>query len=543
MEVNTSRAQRDRESEIQIITSPSKIQDIYVGMVEGAKENVMLVFPTLGAFKRAEILGILRSLRYAADKGIEIRIMTPEGDVDAINEIKRRVLDHPNIEVRFIAPPKKIREGKEEVVTILEIDRRSLLIMELVDDSKDSFADAIGKAVYWTNKINLMAYTMTFSGLWNETEHKGEIQLKAAQLMELNQQATELTMNLRDIISRLEVSGARLVSSEEHFKSLSSKFKEAQIDLSGKEDKLKLETSKRKLAQEKLRRADVNLIEKNVDLRVAQDVLADSNKKLTNVNQEIAQTVRELAIANLNLKVHNKMQKDFINLAAHELRTPIEALLLASELMLGDQSDDIAEMLHAIHRNALRLKKLSEDILDVARIESGTFKIKNEQISISELVSQAVDDVKPLILNSKLKMEIIDWTRQREEGKSAYVLGDRDRLGQVLSNVLHNAIRFTEQGSISTEVAVQYQGTNEGSKKKLVVITIRDTGSGINAAIMPRLFTKFATASPSGTGLGLYISKNIIESHGGAISADNNETGGGAKFTISLPLLNIYPKS
>jgi signal transduction histidine kinase len=261
------------------------------------------------------------------------------------------------------------------------------------------------------------------------------------------------------------------------------------------------------------------------------------------------------------LKSHEKMQKEFINIAAHELRTPIVPILNLSELLYsnakGQQQQQQKEMLEIILRNANRLHQLTEDILDVTRIESHTLQIRKERFNLNDVIVDIVEDYRKQIANGNVKL------MYEPGGSIILVEADRQRLIQVISNLLDNAIKFTEEGTVTVtattsssiikkrEEADRDSGERGGAgeeKEEEVVIAIKDTGTGIDPELMPRLFTKFATKSYHGTGLGLYISKSIIEAQGGKMWAENNNIKNGsdsetkhkgATFYFTLPVVNI----
>jgi two-component system, OmpR family, sensor histidine kinase VicK len=227
------------------------------------------------------------------------------------------------------------------------------------------------------------------------------------------------------------------------------------------------------------------------------------------------------------LKEADKMKTEFINVAAHELRSPIQPVLGLSELLLNQEGniEQYRDLLNAINRNARRLQQLTENILDVSKIESHTLELHKEKVNINDKIRKVINDVKCQIHNSdKLKIVFL------EPENSVYVEADKIRLYQTIANLLTNAIKFTKEGTISISASVKHH-TNE------LIISVKDSGEGIHPVIMPRLFTKFATKSLMGTGLGLFISKSIIEAHGGKIWAENNADGKGATFSFSLPLL------
>jgi two-component system sensor histidine kinase VicK len=222
------------------------------------------------------------------------------------------------------------------------------------------------------------------------------------------------------------------------------------------------------------------------------------------------------------LKRTDSMQREFINIASHEMKTPTQAIMGFSE-MLEQHPDRREEMTEAIKRNAKRLHKLTNDILDVSRIESQNLRLNKEKVNINEKISNVVNDIKNQIHNPD-KLQIV-FLKPKEP---LYVEADKIRLYQVIANLLSNAIKFTKEGTIS--IKAQLKDNNE------IAIIVKDPGAGIDNEVMPRLFTKFATRSDVGTGLGLYISKNIIEAHGGRMWAENNPDGKGATFSFSLPL-------
>ncbi|MDQ3851273.1 MAG: sensor histidine kinase [Thermoproteota archaeon] len=250
---------------------------------------------------------------------------------------------------------------------------------------------------------------------------------------------------------------------------------------------------------------------------------------ILNWNRRLSRLVKsktaQLEQANLTLqeaigqlKDHDRMQREFINVAAHELRTPTQAIIGYSELFyLRPESRE--ESIKAIARNAERLESLTRDILDVTRIEGKKLDLNKEKFDISEVVASAIDDTGRRVDDSNIKFEYTP--------RKIVVEADRIRISQVVSNLLSNAIKFTKQGTV-------YVSTD--NKDGQVVVSVKDTGPGIDLEIMPRLFTKFTTKSQTGTGLGLFISKSIIEAHGGRIWAENNKDKKGATFTFRLPL-------
>ncbi len=270
----------------------------------------------------------------------------------------------------------------------------------------------------------------------------------------------------------------------------------------------------------------------NIEVKKRTKELQDSNRQLSLTNQEIAQ-------ANEELKVHDKMQKEFINIASHEIKTPLQAIISASQLlqMYPERQKKFAS---AIQRNALRLQRLSNDILDVAKIESRSLKLKKELIDLNVLISNIVEDYKTIIAkdnqNIKLYFKPSNYT-------ALFVKADKERIAGVISNLLSNAIKFTKEG----EIFVSTEKVDNKSSSQYALVTVKDTGVGIDPEILPKIFSKFITKSFEGLGLGMYIAKNIVEAHEGKIWTENNNNNNngnrGAIFYFTLPLSKVVETS
>jgi signal transduction histidine kinase len=233
----------------------------------------------------------------------------------------------------------------------------------------------------------------------------------------------------------------------------------------------------------------------------------------------------------IQLQKNDKIQKEFINTAAHELRTPLQPILGLTEYIKKNAMDkEQIELLEIVIKNAQKLKKLSEDILDVSRIEINSLDLKEGKFAIENLVIEIVKEFQQGLNNDKrIEIEYI----KLEINKEYSVYGDRNRIGQVISNLISNSIKFIfKEGKISISI----EKTKDNNNVDIIIVKIKDTGIGIDDEIYPNLFTKFATKSFQGTGLGLYISKKIVEAHGGKIWAENNKNEKGASFYFSLPL-------
>lgn len=286
---------------------------------------------------------------------------------------------------------------------------------------------------------------------------------------------------------------------------------------------------------------------------------------------DLQESNKLLAISNEKLKEHDSLQREFINIAAHEMRTPIQPILGLSEMLreeilkrqdllltalvkeqnqTGDsagQTHDtdnmagsagrIAYMLEVISRNAQRLDKLSNNLLDVSRIENNALKLIRGRVDLNRKINNAVVDAKSSYLFSS-------YQRKKEDVKIIFepfpepliVYGDSTRLYEVISNLIYNAIKFTEKGTITIR---------SDRQDGYATVSVKDTGNGIDPEILQRLFIKFVTKSEKGVGLGLFISKSIVEAHGGKIWAENNKDGKGATFTFALPLAysDLEPKN
>jgi two-component system, OmpR family, sensor histidine kinase VicK len=242
---------------------------------------------------------------------------------------------------------------------------------------------------------------------------------------------------------------------------------------------------------------------------------------------------------NEQLKIHDKMQKEFINVAAHELRTPIQPIIGLSEVVLSNTKDtEQAKLLEVVNRNAKRLQRLTEDILDVTKIESQSLNLKKEQFNLNEVISNSIEDIMTKKVFPSLSIKTSNPTIKllNSHHRDISVYADKGRISQVVSNLLDNAIKFTKaEGNIT--IMIKKEGEAQNNNNQWVIVSVKDTGTGIDSEVMPRLFTKFATKSQtSGTGLGLYICKGILEAHGGRIWAENNSDDKGATFSFSLPI-------
>jgi signal transduction histidine kinase len=235
-----------------------------------------------------------------------------------------------------------------------------------------------------------------------------------------------------------------------------------------------------------------------------------------------------------------KMQQEFLNIASHEMKTPTQAILAISRL-LQTHPERKDEFIQAISRNAVRLQRLTNDILDVTRIESQTLKLKKEQFDLNDIILNVVQDYRNQLEKDKDKRNVkllllyneFNKNNSHDNKSPIFIEADRERISQVISNLLSNAIKFSKK-SAEDYISI---ATIQNKKDDQVIVSVKDTGSGIDSQILSRLFEKFVTKSDAGTGLGLFISKSIVEAHGGKIWAENNKDGkGGPTFYFSIPL-------
>ncbi len=368
----------------------------------------MLFLPTNSAYRREEKIGIFDCLQDAARRRLTVRVLLPS-DGEAEQKMRER-LESQGLKVRSIRAERSVHARSK----ILIVDNAQYLMIELKDDTKDTFVEAVGSAIFSDSRSTILSYITMFDSLWVQAE----------------------------------------------------------------------------------------LYEK--------------------------------------LEAHDKLQREFINIAAHELRTPVQPLRGLAEVLMNEfenqekQSGKNVEKIEVskadiemVMRNTIRLERLTNDILELSRIESNTLKLKEEIIDVNEKLADVVKDERNAI--PREKKENLKIIFERNEISPLKVRGDRSRLFEVLSNLISNAIKFTDEGTVT--ITAQRNSQNQ------VVITVKDTGKGIDPEIMPRLFGKFATKSDSGTGLGLYLSKKIVEAHGGRIWAENNKDGSGATFGFILPVV------
>jgi signal transduction histidine kinase len=259
------------------------------------------------------------------------------------------------------------------------------------------------------------------------------------------------------------------------------------------------------------------------------NAIKSRTSQLKEINNSLGETNRRLAVANKQLKIHDRMQKEFINVAAHELRTPImpilgEAQYIERQFMATKQLVAVDnEQVQSIMRNARRLVRLASDILDVTRIESKSLRINKRSFDLDIVIRSVLEDTKNALRADEERSNQV--LLQYDSIGSILVFADKGRIYQVIYNLLANSVKFTHEGYIRVVVE---RNSHE------IIVSVVDSGKGIDSDFMTRLFTKFSTKSETGTGLGLFICKSIIEAHGGKIWANNNSGGKGSTFSFTL---------
>jgi signal transduction histidine kinase len=422
-EIEIEKDTLDKTDTVQVIQDPVQIQNISYEIGRAAKNEILIIYSSANAFHRQEKLGAIKSLRETVEEsGMKARVLVPKEESIEESVQKLRQQDG-KIDIRYIEP------GLQTYVTIVVVDRRSSLVVELKDDTKESSYEAMGLGTYSNRKATVLSYVSIFESLWKQSE--------------LYEKLSELCEELKN------------------------------------RDKVQTE-----LCEE--------------------------------------------------LKNRDKVQTEFINIAAHELRNPIQPIVGLAEILRSKKKEIAStniydEYLSIIIRNARRLKDLTDNILDVARMESQSISLNKQMVNIDTLILGAVEDITKdqvgVTHHVKLLYHNINRKQELADNKVVLVYADRGRIIQVISNLISNAYNFARKGVITITKRIE-----DG----FVVVSVKDTGSGIDPQILPRLFTKFTTRSEKGTGLGLYICKRIIEAHGGKIWGENN-VDHGATFSFSLP--------
>jgi len=440
---------------VEVIQNSKRAKELYLHLLDIATKEIMIIFPTLHAFIRQEKIGVIQvikdavkyrntkarllmPLKYFADDAMWYAISDNERLLQSLQQRKpsQSPTQQPNLQEKSLKHKennnniisiddllyenieiRNIERTSETKSTILIVDKKLTLVMELRDDLKNTFEEAIGLSTYSNSSPGVLSFISIFESLW-----------KISELYE-------------------------------------------------------------------------------------------------------------------QIKSHDKMQKEFINVAAHELRTPTQVILGCSGI-LKEHPERIKEIVDLIYNNATRLQRLINNILDVTKIESHLLILHKKQFDLREIISSIIEEYRKQIKQDDRDIELIyEQQYDANSNNQIFVYADKERIIQVISNLLENAIKFTKIGFISITCDFKkyddtnYDGNDDSAIIDNVVVKIKDTGIGINKEIFPKLFTKFTSDSFQGTGLGLYISKNIIEAHGGNIGVQKNkENDEGVTFYFSLPL-------
>ena len=400
--------------EVKVLSDPVEIRKTYLNLIKSAKSDISLIIATPKALQRNYRGGIISMLLEASEKrNVTVNLVIPTYDNDKIQDdfLRSESLDKNfKFQMKSIAPV--TTQTHKIKTTFLIVDKKSVFIIDVKDDNKDNFLEAVGYATFHTSKSRTESYNFIFDTIWR------------------------------------------------------------QADL-----------------YESLREANKNLI-----------------------------------YSYQKLEEHDAMEKEFINLAAHELRTPSQSIIGYSE-MLKDLPERNKQYEEAISRNAERLYSLVTNMLSIARIESQTMRLNKTIFDLNVKIENVIRDVNQQVDLRKSDKVKIDFTPTSRID----IIADKEKIFQVFANLLNNAIKFTNEGSINITLKKK-EKTNEA------IITFKDNGPGIDAEIIPHLFSKFKTKSEKGLGLELYISKNIVEAHHGRIEAYNNPNSRGATFIVTLPL-------
>ena len=359
----------------------------------------------------------------------------------------------------------------------------------------------------------------------------------------------------------LKLKSEELTSKIEDITSKTEELNELNMALARANEQLELKTSEQNASNKALFESNRELAQVNKEIAETNKRFALTNKQfaLTNkqfieLSKELTAVNKELALAYQTIEKQNKIHIEFINIAAHELRTPIQPILGTAELLKneieeatyndrqdrnnnnGIQVEQIKSRIEVIIRNAKRLKELASNILDVSRIESQLLVLNKEQFNLEEVISSIISVYNES--SQKEKKLLVEL----EGDRNIIVKADKDKIAQVISNLLNNAVKFTKdepEGTISIS-SQRKDDDDDDNNNDYVLVSVKDTGKGIDNKIFPRLFSKFITttskSSTDGIGIGLFVSKAIVEAHGGKIWAENNSDGKGAAFAFSLPI-------
>jgi signal transduction histidine kinase len=374
----------------------------------------------------------------------------------------------------------------------------------------------------------------------------------------VSQNLFDLSLSEKDLKLKTE----DLASKTEDLAIKTEDLNELNMALARANQQLELKTSEQNASNKALFESNRELAQVNKEIAETNKRFALTNKQFVELNKELTAVNKELALAYQTIEQQNKIHIEFINIAAHELRTPIQPILGTAELLKSEIEEDayydrqdsnnnngiqverIKSRLEVIIRNAKRLKELASNILDVSRIQSQLLLLNKEEFDLEELISSIISEYNE---SQKGKKQLVEFKGER----NIIVKADKDRISQVISNLLNNAVKFTKdqpEGTISISCQRKDDDKDDNNNNNYVLVNVKDTGKGIDHEIFPRLFSIFVTSTTSttskssndGIGIGLFVSKGIVEAHGGKMWAENNNTHGerGARFYFTLPTIN-----
>ena len=434
---------------VDIISRSNNAEIAYLDLLRSSNKEIMLILPTVNAFLRQWKLGVFELItRAAMNRNVKIRMLIPSNHKleKFVERLEKQSLSIYNTSNNDSNNNKKVQIRSIQTLTetgstILIVDKKVSLVMELKDDSKAKFHEAIGTSTYSNSKAGVLSYVSIFENLWKQTETYQQV------------------------------------------------------------------------------------------------------------------------------KKSEELQQDFIRIAAHELRSPIQPILVISEMLksnvnskeLGNSQqiqvdrEEINDYIDVIIRNAKKLVSLTNDILDITRIETNSLTLRKETVDLRLFLLEQVMEYENQYSSKMETMDLhtitncnrckarIDYSQLNNSRIHDSLLAqlDKSRIAQVICNLLDNAFKFTNDGD-TIQIILDVEFIND---QKFVVVSIRDSGKGIDKEILPKLFTKFTTMSEKGIGLGLYITKSIIEAHSGKIWAINNVNGTGATFSFTLPCKENYPSN
>jgi len=539
---------------METIEDPFKVLQIEIDLIMSAKTEILVMLSTANAFHRQEKMGMLDLLKkIAREKGLTVGILVPQDN--AIEELADRVNKEPGkLYIRFVEPTLQSK------ISILIVDRMHSLVAELKDDSKETSHEAMGLATYSSSPPVVLSYAFIFESLWAELELHENIKESNKRLQQSNLQLSMTEKKYKNLYEKspsllrsITPDGILIDCNEAYAKSLGYTKEEAVgMSIFDHTAERSIEDMRDDLEKWKkthdishieiwMKRKDgiifptlltgTSLFDENGNLigrTVALTDLTDIHKARQSLQEREAclrEQFEELKKLNKKLEVQDRMQKEFINVAAHELRTPIQPIIGLAEVLREKKGDISSQtnLIDIIIKSGKRLQRVAENILDVTRIESNSLKINKERLNIRDLIYDLLQDFH-YHLHSNYKEKDLELKFEAKE--DIFVTADRSRLTQVIMNLFSNAIKFTDKGVIMVSV---------DRIDDSVLVKVKDTGTGIDDIVLPQLFTKFTIKSEAGTGLGLFISKNIVEAHGGKMWAQNNLGGKGATFAFTIP--------